>query len=357
MRDSTEVDRWISRWQRDTIVVIPSHVPMDFSLLEPVDPAVPILVVDDSTSGLPPSPLGNVYVISRHEQTLLLKGVRPPALPIGGSACRNFGHWLAYREGFERVLLLDNDCRPPENWVSTHIAVLCGPPIHAVRRRWTNPLRGSGFYARGYPYEERIDPDIDSDEDGAVRGPVVLNLGLWSNILDINGIDKLHVQPPATVACPPRGSAFCSGLIPLCGMNVGVRSEIIPAYWFIPNVRVGDWTLSRHDDIWGGAILARLASIRGDVIAYGEPVVEHLKQTTMERVLVQEHYMYLLNPYFYDLVEAAASAISTGSYVEMMRMFSEEFCATVERERTLPTHYQRAFAEIGAAMRSWIDLF
>jgi hypothetical protein len=357
MRGSTEVDRWMSRWDRDAIVVIPSHIPMDFSLLEPVDPMVPILIVDDSVSGLPPSPQKNVYVISRSEQLTVLGGARPPALPIGGSACRNLGHWLAYREGFERVLLMDNDCRPPADWVSTHTALLCGPPVDAIRRRWTNPLRGSGCYARGFPYEERIDPDIDSDDDGAVRGRVVLNLGLWSNILDVNGIDKLHEQPPATVAVPPEGSAFCSGLIPLCGMNVAVRSEIIPAYWFVPDVRVGDWTLSRHDDIWGGAILARLASIRGDVIAYGEPVVEHLKQTTMERVLVQEHYMHLLNPYFYDLVEAAASAIPTGSYLEMMRTFSEEFCATVERRRTLPDHYHRAFAEIGAAMRSWINLF
>jgi hypothetical protein len=357
MRHGTDVGRWISRWERDIIVVIPSHIPMDSSLLEPIDSAVPILIVDDSTSGLPQIPLGNVYVISRHEQLVQLRGMRPPALPMGASACRNFGHWLAYREGFEHVLLLDNDCRPPKNWVSTHAALLRGPKVDAVRRRWTNPLRGTGFYARGYPYDKRIDPDIDSDEEGVVRGPVVLNLGLWSGILDTNGIDKLHAQPPATVACPPGGSAFCSGLIPLCGMNVGARSEIIPAYWFIPNVRVGDWTLSRHDDIWGGAILARLASIRGDVIAYGEPVVEHLKQTTMERVLVQEHYMHLLNPYFYDLVESAASAISPGTYVEMMNVFSEEFCATVDRDQTLPTHYQRAFAEIGAAMRSWIDLF
>ena len=357
MDHSTDIGRWIAGWQRDAIVVIPSHIPMDPSLLESIDPTVPILIVDDSTSGLPPIPLGNVYVIGRHEQLAELRGVRPPGLPIGSSACRNFGHWFAYREGFQHVLLLDNDCRPPKNWVSTHVALLGGPEVDAVRRRWTNPLRENGFYARGYPYDERVDPDVDSAEEGVVRGRVVLNLGLWSGILDINGIDKLHAPPPATVTCPPTGSAFSSGLIPLCGMNVGVRSEAIPAYWFIPNVRVGDWTLSRHDDIWGGAILARLASIRGDVIGYGEPVVEHLKQTTMERVLVQEHYMHLLNPYFYDLVEAAASAIPLGTYIEMMRAFAEEFCAAVERERALPAHYQRAFAEIGAAMRSWIDMF
>ena len=50
-----------------------------------------------------------------------------------------------------------------------------------------------GFYARGYPYECRNPVDSVVEETTAT-GDVMINMGVWDNILDLNGIDKLQAE-------------------------------------------------------------------------------------------------------------------------------------------------------------------
>jgi len=81
-------------------------------------------------------------------------------------------------------------------------------------------------------------------------------MGLWDNVIDINGIDKVLAVPPKTITLKKKHLAALKSM-PICGMNNSFLKEAIPAYFFLPNFKVGNWTVSRHDDIWGGYIFQK----------------------------------------------------------------------------------------------------
>ena len=129
-------------------------------------------------------------------------------------------------------------------------------------------------------------------------------MGIWDGILDLNGIDKLQAGEPGDPGLTAEVNRIALGNIPVCGMNTAFAAELTPAYYFLPDLWVDGWQLSRHDDIWGGYLVKRLMDRRGDLFAFGHPVVEHTKQTRLERVVVLEQWMHLMSMGFYDLVDA-----------------------------------------------------
>src|SRR3954466_15643522 len=99
-------------------------------------------------------------------------------------------------------------------------------------------------------------------------------MGVWEGIVDLNGIDRFppHEAPeePGLHGPEPR---VALGNLPVCGMNTSFVRELIPAYFFLPDVWVADgspggWQLSRHDDIWGGYVLKKLMDKRGDLLSF-----------------------------------------------------------------------------------------
>src|SRR5437867_6822919 len=139
-------------------------------------------------------------------------------------------------------------------------------------------------------------------------------MGVWDNVLDLNGIDKLQREPPAEPGLRGERNYVALGMVPVCGMNTAFRAELTPAYFFLPDVFVDGWQLSRHDDIWGGYIVKKLMDRRGDLASFGRPIVEHTRQTRLERVVVLEHWMHLMSREFYALVDEAVEATEVGSY-------------------------------------------
>ncbi len=114
---------------------------------------------------------------------------------------------------------------------------------------------------------------------------------------------------PGDPGVPAGPNPAALGNIPVCGMNTAFLRELTPAYYFLPDLWVNGWQLSRHDDIWGGYIVKRLMDLRGDLLTFGGPVVEHTKQTRLERVVVLEQWMHLMSMPFYDLVDAAVAEV------------------------------------------------
>jgi hypothetical protein len=146
------------------------------------------------------------------------------------------------------------------------------------------------------------------------------------------------------------------GNIPVCGMNTAFRAELTPAYFFLPDIWIDGWQLSRHDDIWGGYVAKKLMDLRGDLFTYGRPIVEHTRQSNLNRVVVFEHYMHLMAHHFYGIVDEAVAQTRPAAYGEMFAHFCEEFRLGVDRSGA-PPHYRRAFAELGKAMQLWADCF
>ncbi len=118
----------------------------------------------------------------------------------------------------------------------------------------------------------------------------------------------------------------------------------------------GTWHLSRHDDIWGGYILKKLMDIRGDLFSWGRPIVEHTRQSTIERVMVMEQYMHLMSMPFYTAVDAAVSHVNKNDYTTMFADFTEEYRKEASRA-AVPSHYREVFVELGESMDRWVRCF
>jgi len=139
-------------------------------------------------------------------------------------------------------------------------------------------------------------------------------------------------------------------------MNTAFRAELTPAYFFLPDVWINGWQLSRHDDIWGGYIVKKLMDKRGDLLSYGRPVVEHTRQSNMNRVIMLEHYMHLMAREFYAIVDAAAERVTSGSYTDMFGSITEECFRQLERS-TAPAHYRQGYRELFESMDRWAKSF
>jgi hypothetical protein len=341
--------------QSRCVVVMPIPNDPDWSIFAELSEDVPIIVVDDSDGHLTPAPRRNVRMFDYAAQQKIM-GPHYPAIPHKSAATRNFGHYLAYHEGFEVVIALDYDCRTRHGWLEAHCSTLTTvADAPALTGTWINSIEQPGFYARGFPYEFR-NADAAAVRETTATGEVKVNMGVWDNVLDLNGIDKIQREPPLEPGLRGPRNYVALGNIPVCGMNTAFRAELTPAYFFLPDVWVEGWQLSRHDDIWGGYILKKLMDKRGDLFSYGRPIVEHTRQSNLNRVMMMEHYMHLMAREFYAIVDAAAERVTTDGYVTMFGQFVEEFRREVER-CSAPAHYRRCYAELGESMQRWADCF
>jgi hypothetical protein len=85
-------------------------------------------------------------------------------------------------------------------------------------------------------------------------------------------------------------------------------------------------------------------------------VVEHTKQTRLERVVVLEQWMHLMSMGFYELVDEASSQVKAGGYTEMFAAFVDAYRAGVEHS-SLPSHYVGVYRELGEWMQRWSAAF
>ncbi len=316
------------------------------------------IVIDDSNGKLDLPKRDNIFVYDYRKQKDVLGKFYDEYTSFHKSAsCRNLAHFLAYKQGYDLIFSLDYDCVMPKNFISDHLEPFHKDKLVSLKTKsgWVNPIESHHWFTRGFPYSAR-----DSREQaivGKTSQKVVLNMGLWENVVDINAIDK--VLEPAPKKFPlMRSHTAVNGFIPLCGMNNSFVREIVPAYFFLPNFKLDGWEVSRHDDIWGGYILQKLIRKKGDVITYGSPTVFHERESFQPRVLHHEHYMHILEPYFYGLVDEAASSIRKGKYIDMFSDFSENFARLI-RKNTLhiPEKYLGGFKHQSKYITLWKKIF
>lgn len=345
---------------RTIAVVIPMPSDPPWELFDEIPAHIPIIVSDDSGGRLSAPPRSNVFVFDDDAQRAYAGG-HYLAMPHKSAASRNVGHYIAYREGFDVIVALDFDCRTRPGWLAAHLEalnkVVQAPALAPLTAGgWVNSIDqtfpdGQTVYARGYPYEWRT-PELATVREEEATGEVKLNMGVWDGVLDLNGIDKFFGGEPGDPGVAAGPNRIALGNIPVCGMNTAFAAELTPAYYFLPDVWVDGWQLSRHDDIWGGYVAKKLMDLRGDLLAFGAPVVEHTKQTRLERVVVLEQWMHVMSVPFYDLVDEAVGEVAPGPYPDMYAHFVEEYQRRIPRSPA-PVHYRRVFTELGEWMARW----
>ncbi len=128
---------------------------------------------------------------------------------------------------------------------------------------WFNPI-SHPTYSRGYPYSQRA-------------WPIKANMGLWENVLDINGKDR---QPNEAKEIKIVGSTVPAAFFPFSGMNFAVHRDAIFGFLFLPNFdfevpNKDPIRFRRIDDVWGGYIFEKLLQKMHYAAMVGYPFVYH----------------------------------------------------------------------------------
>jgi len=260
----------------DTLVVLPTcrgyFIPMqsiqvDWCIVHDRQ-EWPVEVEDDDNVPhvVAPSGLGTGRSAARPIQNARRAGIitnivvpRPEIYGAKTSAIRQAGLDYGYREGYQYVLTVDDDCSLPLDWAEDHVKALGGVVPIGVN---TVP----GQVIRGFPRDYTL--------------PVGISHGLWSGVLDYPAWYQLAANP-GRVEIENKGWKPIKSPFPMCGMNVGFRREVLPAVFF-------QHTFRRHDDIFAGWIAQRILDLHGYGYVNGGAVVLHERASDAKANLEKE---------------------------------------------------------------------
>lgn len=202
---------------------------------------------------------------------------------------RNLGYLMAAELSSDVVISVDDDNIPvvgdylrhhlkvgtrgefpaissPAGWFNVGQLVECSPPV---------PIRH-----RGFPLGKADHPG--TFETGRAEGRIVVNAGLWTGDPDIDAVTRIAMRPAATGIASPGGagpvvlapSTWC----PFNSQNTAFARDVLPAcFLWGMGERVGDAVIDRYDDIFMSYFARRIIDHFGDLVAYGPPVVEQLR--------------------------------------------------------------------------------
>jgi len=175
----------------NTCIVMPSIRQPNLDYLEPLGDT-PVCVIDDSNGNISKKLASHITVLDYNDRDKML-GRKAWLIPEKNPSCKNLGLYWAWKEGFDTIILLDDDCdcrvspnyldEIPVNKPSTKFKV-------NTPNSWVNTMQCLGedvMWARGFPYEYRHEPNTYDKEQTVVSK---FNEGLWTGTPDINGMDK-----------------------------------------------------------------------------------------------------------------------------------------------------------------------
>ncbi len=244
-----------------------------------------LILIEDNTTKTFSNPYGDHYSWKEIDETL---GEDSWIISRRDSAIRSFGFLMAYQMGAEYILTLDDDCYPYDNKpiFQSHIDQMNS------YHRWTTSV--PNMRTRGLPYQNLGKLDT-----------VVANMGLWSNIPDLDAVQSLNDIPFATKGDyePPKGNRIIpSGqYIPLCGMNYCFHHSVA-ALSYSPLMGKHS-PYARFDDIWQGIIFKKVIDHLGLHISVGEPFISHQRASNIFTNLVKEAPGIKANETFWETID------------------------------------------------------
>jgi len=199
-------------------------------------------------------------------------------LPYNTPGRRNVAMLLAYEQGADVVITLDDDNLATEyDAIGDHSVVGKNSIqwLHGSSTGWLNVCdllqekNNTEFYHRGFAPGMRWKPNTIYKYTADAK--VVVNAGLWTGDPDTDAITRLE-RPLVTTGFKPHLTeriALQPGTwSPFNCQNTALAREVIPAYFLSP-------AIGRHDDIFAGYIINKIAGYLGDVITFGKPLAFH----------------------------------------------------------------------------------
>ncbi len=133
-------------------------------------------------------------------------------------------------------------------------------------------------------------------------------------------------------------------LAPICGMNIAVYRDVIPALYF--GLQGAIYGLDRYDDIWAGIFVKKVMDMRQHVITIGNPVITHGRLSNIMVNLDKEAGGMCFNE---ELYEQLKDMTLKGVYT-----YKQGFKLLANRLKLSDKNYQNKLRQ---AMYIWADLF
>lgn len=340
-----------------TILIIPTNRDIRIGYLRPwIDQVDMFLVIDDADRGLEVLyPRAEVFDYARQKDYVGEK--LWPWVPHQSFATSQFGSYFAYKEGFETAIFTCDDClvlrdsyKEFSKLGAYHSALQSITPLNG---EWYDPIPHAEVWTRGFPYRHRSlkKPLFKMVE---TEGKLVALMGLWNGILDINGIDKM-AGADYKMKFPFHSLKAINAKFPFSGMVAAFAREALPAYIWAPARQImPHFRLSRHEDIWAGYVLQRIAEQKGDLIGVVGPLIEHLKQGDLEKEVVAEFFEELMSDTFLTLLgEVYLGASDT--YISALRKVGVHFWSqAAQMNNNAYAEYLRYY---GRYITIWADAY
>jgi hypothetical protein len=319
---------------------MPSIRQPNLDYLEPLGDT-PVIIVDDSNGNIPKNLASHVEVLNYDDRDKLL-GDKAWLIPQKSPSCKNLGLYKAYSDGYDCIILLDDDCdcRVSSDFMDK---IPIGKPRHFnsydTHGGWINTmnlLNEPDVWARGFPYEHRTTSELTNPTPELVVS--MFNEGLWTGTADINGIDKLAGAVATAERSITESITLKEGQqLPLSIMNVQLHRDLIPAFYQPPDYKLsGNHMIRRHDDVWSMMVLKRIMDLKWHAVTVGEPLVWHRKEGDMHKEILSEHGANLVQPYltstldmvpwgYVDTTNYALAATKVGDFMEYYNQAASSF--------------------------------
>lgn len=218
-------------------------------------------------------------------------------ISTGCSAIKSYGFLKAYQEGFDYLLVLDDDCYPAPTKRIKRISDLAHSHYLALRskRGYSNTFHvGEYLYGRGSPWMRGSPLRFRG-----VRSAVV-SVGGWDVNPDLDAITQMIEQSPKMSVYSNGFVNVPKGLgVTMCGMNFMMKREVVPAAYFL--LQGPFWGVDRVDDIWAGLFLKKvLDHLELPMAVNSSATITHVRASNVFNSLEQEGVSLLANETLWD---------------------------------------------------------
>jgi reversibly glycosylated polypeptide/UDP-arabinopyranose mutase len=270
-------------------------------------------------------------------------------IPRRSDTVRSFAYWFAWVRDYKYILTLDDDCYPPseadglyydgKGFIKEHLKNIQG------RSKWFNTL--NSVKPRGIPFYNL-----------GKNTSVVLNHGLWTNVLDYDAPYQLANPVPENFSFDnrlvPRGQYF-----PMCGMNVmwDAKITVLMYHLLMGQLRVGDdltkLPFDRFGDIWCGIFMKKICDLLGYSVGTGMPYIRHERASNPFTNLKKEANGIEVNESLWEFVDGFELSDPGEKRVAFVY---EELGRHIQKFDKFPEHNEY-FSKLGTAMIEWAAVF
>ena len=197
-------------------------------------------------------------------------------------ACRKiFGMVIAYMQGFETLIMLDDDNHPTDHDFFKYHGIVGTEqniPLVESETGWFNACdylieeNNMPFYYRGFPWSQRkiVKSKISIKKADA---KIAVTSGFWLDDPDVDATTRLYWPVNAVgmkKEMEPNFGLAPGTWCPFNNQNTGMARDVLPGY-FTP------YAALRFSDLFPAFVICRLAEHMGHVISYGYPFVRQLR--------------------------------------------------------------------------------